>query len=335
MGTYRLLLALSVMLSHLDVTVLGHNPGVTAVVAFYVISGYVMTALIGKHYATPGRIPVFYLDRALRLYPQLLLYMVLTIAIILIIHPRHVHLQDLSLTKLLLNLLIVPVNFYQLDWGGLSTCVLLPWSLGLEVTFYLAVPFILQFNLRLAACALSVGVFILAYFGVLNTDLFGYRLLPGTLFLFLVGSLLFRRDTPADTRMLMGVIALTVAGFAGLILRPALQAPFNTEVIAGLLISIPAVAWLSRHQFGAIDDLLGNISYGVFLNHPLILYVVDGLVLPRRGIVPMILMVTVSVGAAWLSYRYIERPVADWRHRLRRKVAPAAAEPGPATAAVA
>jgi NAD(P)-dependent dehydrogenase (short-subunit alcohol dehydrogenase family) len=50
MGTLRFILALLVMLSHTGLTVGGLNPGVASVVVFYAISGYVMSALVAKHF---------------------------------------------------------------------------------------------------------------------------------------------------------------------------------------------------------------------------------------------------------------------------------------------
>ena len=44
---------------------------------FYLLSGYVMTMLIEKYYKHSSAIPTFYLDRAARLFPQILFYMVL------------------------------------------------------------------------------------------------------------------------------------------------------------------------------------------------------------------------------------------------------------------
>lgn len=72
MGRLRYFLAIMVVLSHTQVDFLGFAPGVTAVVSFFLISGYVMTLLIGRHYNSPDRIGLFYLDRAARLYPQFL-----------------------------------------------------------------------------------------------------------------------------------------------------------------------------------------------------------------------------------------------------------------------
>ena len=76
MGTLRFILALLVMLSHTGLTVGGLNPGVASVVVFYAISGYVMSALVAKHFSQPGQARHFYIDRLARIYPQYLFYAV-------------------------------------------------------------------------------------------------------------------------------------------------------------------------------------------------------------------------------------------------------------------
>lgn len=67
LGVFRLALALS----HVNVRIGGLNPGVIAVVCFYLISGYVMTGLLRSHYqGLPllhwlGRLPQRALDNRL------------------------------------------------------------------------------------------------------------------------------------------------------------------------------------------------------------------------------------------------------------------------------
>jgi peptidoglycan/LPS O-acetylase OafA/YrhL len=149
------------MLSHLGFSVAGHNPGVASVVGFYLVSGYVMTALIRKYYETPGgRFRLFVLDCAMRLYPQFLVYLGLQTLSVWFLKPPIPELSDLTVIKFLLNLLMIPVNFYPLDWLGLGTCALTPWSLGLELLFYLVMPFILIFKVRSPCFGLSLLVFL-------------------------------------------------------------------------------------------------------------------------------------------------------------------------------
>ena len=80
MGTFRFVLAIAVMLSHI-VAIVG--PSVVnreslhilvwsghAVFAFFIISGFYMSLIINENYAKlPDGIRRLYLNRALRLYP--------------------------------------------------------------------------------------------------------------------------------------------------------------------------------------------------------------------------------------------------------------------------
>ena len=73
----------------------------------------------------------------------------------------------------------------------------------------------------------------------------------------------------------------------------------------------------------------GDISYGVFLYHLVVLEFVMDLLdnPPFQGKVLQVLPLTVagSVAVATLSFRFLERPLIQWAHRYRPR--PAAAEP--------
>eukprot|EP01041_Mallomonas_annulata_P041737 gene41737-65875_t len=47
--------------------------------------------------------------------------------------------------------------------------------------------------------------------------------------------------------------------------------------------AIPALHWLARKRLGAWDDLAGDLSYGVFLNHFLLIW----LLFPAPGHTPL------------------------------------------------
>ena len=64
-GTFRLILACLVALSHFGLVVQGFNPGQWAVVSFYVLSGYLMQGQVKKL----GTTRLFWLDRFLRIFP--------------------------------------------------------------------------------------------------------------------------------------------------------------------------------------------------------------------------------------------------------------------------
>ena len=323
MGAFRLLLAVLVAVSHMGKTIAGLNPGVVAVISFLIISGFVMTSLIERNYRAPGKIGLFYVDRALRLYPQFLFYFVVSCFVIHFLLPGTPQAAELTLKTIVSSLPILPLGFYMFGIGG--TQILPPaWSLGLEMCFYLLIPFLLIFNARGAAFTLSVGVFLLACLGYIDTDVYGYRLLPGVLFMFLCGSYLYKADNKGlmiAAGTAVGAGLLFVAIMTGLIERR----PFNAEVTLGIALGIPAVYLLTRFKFHPLDELLGNISYGVFLNHFVVMYLLRGfwpVAYDTRMVVAVLVLAFLFSG---VSYYCVERPALKWRHRLRLGVKQSAA----------
>jgi peptidoglycan/LPS O-acetylase OafA/YrhL len=316
MGAFRLLLAVLVAVSHMGKTVAGFNPGVVAVISFLIISGFVMTSLIERNYSVPGKIGLFYVDRALRLYPQFLFYFLLSCTVIHFLLPGTPQAAELTLKTIASSVLMLPLGFYM--FGVAGTEIVPPaWSLGLEMCFYLVIPFLLIFKLRGAAFVLSLGIFMLACLGYLNTDVYGYRLLPGVLFIFLCGSYLYRSQAKgvaiaAGTAVLAGL--LFVAIMAGLIERR----PFNAEVSLGIALGIPAVYLLTRFKYHRVDEFLGNISYGVFLNHFVVMYFLRGFWPVAYDTYIVVAVLVLAFALSGVSYYCVERPALKLRHRLRR-----------------
>lgn len=318
MGVYRLLLAVLVALSHMGINFAGLNPGVVAVISFLIISGFVMTSLIERNYNALSKVGLFYVDRALRLYPQFLFYLCLSCVVIYFLLPGTPQAAELTFRHIIANLAIVPLDFYMF---GLAGTELMPpaWSLGLELCFYLAIPFLLIFKLRGAAFVLSVAVFLVACLGYINTDVYGYRLLPGVLFMFLCGSYLHGKQAKGRLIVagtLVGAAVLFVAIMAGWIERR----PFNAEVTLGVALGIPAVFLLTKLRQHPLDEFFGNISYGVFLNHFVAMYLL-------RALWPLAYIgwyveavVVLSFVMSIVSYHAVERPVLKLRHKLRAGV---------------
>lgn len=149
LGTWRFLLAALVALSHDGVLIAGLNPGVMAVVGFYLISGYVMTGLLRKHYSRLTHVPAFYADRALRLLPAYFTLMALTAAWWALAQEETAFLKLVPESlDWLNNLLIVPLNYYMVNGSDAFTLIPPAWSLGAEVQFYLLIPFILMIGKR-------------------------------------------------------------------------------------------------------------------------------------------------------------------------------------------
>lgn len=327
LGSLRLLLAIAVACSHAGFHFRGLNVGVMAVIGFYLISGYVMAGLLRRHYA--GQAFNFYFDRAVRLLPQYFSYAVLTLlAFWLVFHPGEGSPSQLyflgkepGLSDLLNNLLIVPLNYYM--WNGSDRFTLIPtaWSLGTEIQFYLIAPFLLLCIRRLWGMAvISMCVYVLALSGVLNSDWYGYRLLPGVLFFFMLGALLQHFHNENCPKKAFSLMILSI--LLGLSLAWTLQQfnllyrPYNQETLFGFFLAMPLLHFLARRKRQIWDDVAGDISYGVFLNHFLIIWVFF-----PQGIEPesLPLFLTASILTAFLTHLIVEKPFLIWRKKFRQK----------------
>jgi peptidoglycan/LPS O-acetylase OafA/YrhL len=335
MGTLRFFLAIGVLISHTGVTLHGLNPGVMAVVVFYAISGYVMAALIQRHYSTPDRALPFYGDRLLRIYPQYAFYALATAAWLSTVgHPTAFLSRAPTAQDWFNNLLIVPLNHFM--FNGADHFTLLPpaWSLGCEVLFYLLAPWLWQrwrWALLLGGASLCVQA--LAWHGVLHSDWWGYRLLPGVLWIFLLGMALHRYQAthPRATGRLVACAPLGAAAIAAyLAAQGHLAQPYHREVLLGLGLGLPLIHLLSRASAPSpqgqwLDEQLGNASYGIFLNHFLLIWAL-GQAHPQSPSDWALLLFS-SIALSAFTQRGLEQPVLRWRRQWRQtgqspKIAP-------------
>lgn len=325
LGTLRLCLALLVALSHVDVRIAGLNPGVAAVVGFYLISGYVMTGVIRTHYSTLARAGSFYADRLLRLAPHYVVVAAATLAWFLATDSRTDYLtRSATPVDLVRNFLVVPMNFYMFNRSDQFALIPPSWSLGAEIQFYVLAPLLLLAlggRLRIGALALSVLVYAVASFGIVNSDWYGYRLIPGVLYLFMLGSMFYdlhHAQAPASRAWLL-VLAIVVSV---LVLAPALayagklRLPYDRETLIGLVAGALAINGLAPLRRKRFDELLGNLGYGVFLNQFLVQWALFGGKV--HGLADTTAYLLASVGLAAITYRFVEKPLLALRRNLRR-----------------
>ncbi len=102
--------------------------------------------------------------------------------------------------------------------------------------------------------------------------------------------------------------------------------PFNAEVTLGIALGIPAVLVLTRFKYHRVDELLGNISYGVFLNHFVVMYLLRGFWPVAYDAQMVTAVLVLAFGLSCVSYYFVEKPVLALRHKLRAvvKTAPTA-----------
>ncbi|MEH1942288.1 MAG: acyltransferase [Nostoc sp.] len=319
MGIYRFLLSIFVAISHAGVLINGLNPGVIAVISFFVISGYVMTALISKNYFAPNKIVWFYLDRILRIYPQYLFNLIAVLIIYSIFGLKSHFLIQPTVIGLLQNLLILPMGFYMTPWVGDKFMIIPPaWSLGLEGCFYILIPFLLIYKLEKVFFLLSYIVFLIAYLGIINTDYFGYRLIFGTIFMFFCGSFLHKNNNISTNQPVKYTLVFSCLLLATTFFYPSLILPYNREVLIGLILGIIILPLLIKIKRTYFDDFLGNLSYGLFLSHYLVIFEFETLGI-QWNLKWILLMLLFSTFLSAIGFLCFENPVITWRKNIRNK----------------
>ena len=327
MGLLRLVLATLVLISHLGISFGGLNPGVSAVIVFYMLAGHVVSQLWARRPQTGGQ-RWFYQDRLWRIFPLYATAAVLAIALWLAGAQSYFLSKPPGVTDWLANLLIIPLNLYMFSGQDAFTLVPPAWSLGAELQFYLLIPFLLGRPwLAIGAAALTFGVFVMAQMNLVDSDVYGYRLLAGVGFIFLAGTLLGRSD-----RLSRGALTLLWASSVAYVvwLRSGNHyLPFNTEVALGVALGLPLlVAFLRLPRKGLLHWLqrrAGELSYGVFLFHFPVIWLLQ--LFGFSGPSTATGVIALSILLAWLAHILVERPL--WKYFRLELPASSSSHPAP------
>lgn len=257
-GVYRFLLALLVVIEHAGL-IKNFHVGAVGVIGFYILAGYVMNHSFRQNFSLQlSKVPQFYLDRFLRIYPIYWFILFVVVLFFIAIEARSIHLNGWNL---LTNISLVPLNFFMfLDAKDIfivrdSAFPISPApSVGLEIQFYLLIPFLLYFRTLLyVAFIASFAVFGLAIYGEIDPYNYGYILLPGTLFIFLSGSVLYNYlhgvDTKISGRYLVAISILLFTALGILVYKRKIDLGHNLEILVGFYLGLAATYFLSQIEF--------------------------------------------------------------------------------------
>lgn len=320
--------------------------GFVGVDVFFVISGYLITSILALELAA-GRYSIvgFYARRARRLLPALAgLLLFCSLAATLLFMPYD--LKEFGQSVVGASLSMSNVYFWlkvgYFDPLATLKPLLHTWSLSVEDQYYLVFPVFMLVAARLmkrrwpwaiaAVLVLSLAVGAVEAYRAPPT---AFYLLPSRMWELLLGSLLAVRPLPLVSRPLReGLAAL------GLALIFAAVFCYNTDtVFPGLAALPPCLGAALVIQYGpetrtakllSLKPLvgIGLISYSLYLYHwPLIVFTKYALIPNEAAFRVLALPIClVSVGAAYLSYRYIETPFRRGRvFQTRRRLFEAAA----------
>ncbi|HWD68573.1 MAG TPA: acyltransferase family protein [Solirubrobacteraceae bacterium] len=327
--------------------------GFLGVDLFFVLSGYLITSLLLREFSTDGTIELvrFWYRRARRLFPAVALVILFALLATLTIAR-----DDLGRTRAdALSAIVYLTNWHEIiashsyfNQFGRPSLLQHLWSLAVEEQFYLLWPVLLTLGLRklhprnmlmltgvlaVVSCALMWlfynpgGDPSRVYYG---TDTRAFTLLIGALLAFLLPAAqkaAARRSGSADVIDGVGVAAL----IGILVLFVTLQdyqpwlyrGGFLLTALVGALL-VAAVA----HPGGRLGHALGweplrwlgARSYGIYLWHwPIMQLTRPGIDISMPGPLLVLLQAAATVGAAALSYRYVEMPIrsGDAQQRLR------------------
>ncbi len=352
----RAIAVLMVVAFHAGLDVPG---GFTGVDVFFVISGFVITAMLLRESAATGRFSLtdFYARRVRRIMPA----SAVTIGVVALVSIGAVNSSSQDVTArtgiagslFTANVLLARASNGYFDVVATNNPLLHIWTLSVEEQFYFVLPALMLAGLVAASRlrrdprrtlgwligAVAVGSFFVGWYltnttgsvpGISSPTQFAFYMAPARAWEFAVGALTalglpwWQRLPSRVAHVLAGAGALLVVlamfaidgatpfpGTAALI--PVLGTALL--IIAGTRVQTGVPALLSLRPL----VIIGDASYSWYLWHwPLIVFFVA--LLPGVGWAAFV-GALVSIGPAWISYRFVETPFRhDATVRGRRAV---------------
>jgi peptidoglycan/LPS O-acetylase OafA/YrhL len=327
---------IAVMLFHFGVP--GFSGGFIGVDVFFVISGYLMTRMIiegidrswGGHWSW---LLSFYLARARRIIPALLVLCVTLLAIGWFTLPstdyRQLGTHVIAALSFLSN-----IKFWReagyFDAASHEKWLLHTWSLSVEWQFYLLFPILLIMLWRLlpgrrvVTIALIVGLVVSLGLSISLTPghpSAAFYLLPMRAWELFAGGLVYllvahRRPRDKPARWLEGLGFGIIVGSAMLLSAdtPWPGALATIPVLGTVLVLIAARQTSAWAQPGPLQAL-GNWSYSIYLWHWPLAVALIYLEIADRPL-PVFVAMAISILLGWLSYTWVESPA---RRRLARQ----------------
>jgi len=305
MGYFRFFLAYLVLISHVGIYLPDFNEGVFAVVIFYILAGHVTSRLFFKIFNRNGL--DFYKDRFLRIFPLYWFFTTVTLIFILITGFGN---PIINSTNIPSNYILIPLNYYMyiekyiyvIEVDKIKWWLVPPaWSLATEVQVYILMPILLRWKLLFRlAFLITFAIYMLANLNYLHSDYFGYRLILGVLFIFLIGVILEQRRlgllSKFDKSMLIATyVFLLLYSIIG-ILYLKKYGVYTKETVLGILLGVPAILLIFKiDKKTSLNKFFGYLSYAVFLSHFLAIWIYKYLQLPQNKLYELAFVSIVSI----------------------------------------
>lgn len=248
------------------------------VTTFFVISGFLITYLLMNEVGKTGDVSIgkFYMRRILRIWPLYYGYFVLSLIAV-------------AAFKGEINGAAWFITFFSGNISHAMGLGIIPlyhfWSLGVEEQFYAWYPWMVKYNKKhilYAVCGLCVlwfgtkiGLYVFVGKGL------AYRIFAVTQFdcmmLGAAGAIMYYRGTEWFKRLCGNrYVAITawVLFFTSGLWAKYLPSPIINEVVAliSLMVIMAGLVWKPLLE-NRVMNYLGKISYGIYVIHPILLYI--------------------------------------------------------------
>lgn len=304
---------------------------------FFVISGYLITSLIGRELAA-GKFTVasFYERRIRRIFPALVVVMGCTVGAGAILYLPS---DFKELAETVTASAVFSSNFlFWMRTGYFDAApkpLLHTWSLAVEEQYYIVVPVVMLLIYRftpkyvrsifLGAMLFSLGV---SCWGVAYHPSAAFYLAPSRAWELLLGALLALTGSALNVspRMRAAVAAIGLGMIFFAVLRFTPRTPFP-----GAYALVPVIgtglfilagedpgSYVNRLVASPPLVLIGLISYSLYLWHWPLLVLAPYVLLRSLSTVDVFVLVIASVVIAFLSWRFIELPFRRRRAALSR-----------------
>lgn len=313
-----------------------HQGGKYGVVFFFVLSGFLITYLLFHEQKINGRINIgrFYMRRILRIWP---LYY-LTVFIGFYVYPFFDPNATINASQLYYWTFLT--NFDHIYNGNPGIGILgVQWSVAVEEQFYLFWPLIFLVKNNKVKISLFIVLIILSEIFYLNQVVWTSKyyhffsciryLSFGAFIAYLAYfkinwiNRLFSKISKFNT-LLIYVLSITILFFGPQINRlgafklisEILPFVFFSFVILEQNYSKTSIFKLNKFK---TLTWLGKISYGIYLNHMIAIYMIKAMfkfIGPAPFLIQALLSVSLTILISYLSYRYYERFFLKFKKRF-------------------
>jgi peptidoglycan/LPS O-acetylase OafA/YrhL len=286
----RALAVLSVILYHLNPALL--PGGFTGVDIFFVISGYVVAKSLNSRKEQPfGKfITDFYQRRILRIYPALLVCLILTSIIVVLFIPNFYVSRTIEDTALaaffgISNFVLAFNTDSYFSPGAEFNPFIHTWSLGVEEQFYLIFPFLFYLwtkkTVKYSMHYLLVLSLIFSYYHTSTNGNHAYYLLSSRFWELAAGAILYKsHQTGWLFKTTLSNSYLTIIGFISLFIslvfadKAHFPFPWAIFSVVGTCLLIHTIANKSNEPYKVLNIFestfavhFGKLSYSLYLWH--------------------------------------------------------------------